>query len=461
MNKLKVSLILLALIFALSGCGGHNVVNPENTPKGNSWAKEYSGVALFNSVQEMPDKGYILVGDTDSWDGSVISNILVLKVNSNGNKEWAKAFGWNNSYNGSPIVQSTNDGGYFVAGVTGSYVKGSGRFIIIKFNSKNEEEWAKAFGLGDKTIISFPCDFAVQQVSDGGFVVMMPCADGHFVLKLDSKGNKEWLKVFVNKTAFFRSAKQTEDGGYIIAGGIQGPPIGLLIKLKGNGRIEWAKKYKVSKWGNEFDDVEPTKDGGFIVVASGIVINIESKSAYSLILKLDKNGNEEWKKMLGSRVVSVKQTNDGGYIAIGWKTIGNGDNDFIIKLDSKGNTEWGKLIERENSFRVIKQTTDGGYIAVGMNTVFKFDSRGDVKDLLCSKSYIPEMATSPPEIKVTDITKYIKTEPEPSFRSKLVKPLFKIADVKTTPVNCSDRINTGTSFEKVFVGIIEKSLKIL
>lgn len=96
-QKIKISFILLVLIFVLSGCRGHGAVETPSQPanqtsdnnamKGSSWAKKYSGVAYFNSFQEMPDGGYILVGDTGSWDGSTTSDILVLKVNSNGDKE--------------------------------------------------------------------------------------------------------------------------------------------------------------------------------------------------------------------------------------------------------------------------------------------------------------------------------------------------------------------------------------
>jgi hypothetical protein len=224
-------------------------------------------------------------------------------------------------------------------------------------------------------------------------------------------------------------------------------PLGILVKLGKTGCVEWVKKYKVSKWGNEFSDIEQTKDGGYVAVLSEFGMNIGSNSTYSLVLKLDKDGNEEWRKVFGPCIVyhisSVEQTNDGGYIAAGWRTTTNKISDFIIKLDSKGNTEWAKLSDREDTFSVIQETTDGGYIAAGM-AVFKFNSRGDIENNNCLKDYKPETVTTPFEVKITDITKYIKTEPWPSLRSKLIKPSFKVPDVKVTPVNCSNGINNGT-----------------
>lgn len=446
MNKLKVSIILLVVIFILSGCGSHNTVKTpsgtdnqtsENAGEGISWAKKYSGIAYFNSVQEMLDGGYILAGDTNWWDGSVISNILVLKVSSNGEKKWAKAFGKNGSYNGMPVVQLTNDGGYIVAGITGSYVRGSGRFIVVRFNSKNEEEWAKAYGLGDKTVVSSLTDFSIQRTTDGGYIVA-----GHiksinrncFLLKLDSKGNKEWLKML--NVSQFHSMEQTNDGGYIVAGGIGDHPLGLLIKIGKTGRIEWAKKYKVSKWGNEFDDVKQTKDGGYVAVSSEFAMDIGSNSTYSLVLKLDKDGNKEWEKVFGPSIVyhisSIGQTNDGGYIAAGWKTTASKHSSFVIKLSSGGNPEWGKIIDKDYILRTIRQTTDGGYIAAGM-AVFKLNSKGDIENSACLRDYKTKTVVSPFAIRITDIKKYIKIRPNPSFRAVPVdlSPVEKDVQVTT------------------------------
>ena len=353
--KLKVLLVLLVASFALSGCGGHGTMkNPSGTAnqssesagEGNSWAKKYSGVAYFNSVQEMPDRGYILAGNTNWWDGSATSDILVLKVNSNGDEEWAKVFGQNGSYNGMPTVQQTRNGGYFVAGITGAYVKGEFRFIIIKFNSKDKEEWAKVYGLGDKTVVSVPINFSVQQASDGGFFVASQVNKSCFILKLSPDGNKEWLEVIAIPK--FDSMEQTKDGGCIISGGIGDHPLSVLVKVGKTGDIEWIKKYKVSKWGNEFNNIEQTKDGGYIATSDEFAMNMEIQDSYSLILKLDKYGNKEWEKVFGTAVVcqinSIEQTKDGGYIIVGNRATvySHNDGSFIVKLNSLGNPEWGE-----------------------------------------------------------------------------------------------------------------------
>jgi len=451
MKKLSICVVLLVLAFVLSGCKGSNAGNSpsqqtsqssNNYPaRGIGFAKEYSGIASFNSVQEMPNGGYILVGDTSSWDGSTISDIFILKINSKGEKEWAKAFGKNNSYNGTPVVQLTNDGGYFVAGLTGSYVQGSGRFIIVKFNSKGEEEWAKAFGIGDRTIVSFPTNFSIQQTYDNGFIVSSLGDGNFFVLKLDSKGNKEWLKVFDDKTIIVSSLRQTKDGGYIIGGGISDHPLGLIIKVGKTGLVEWAKRYKVSVWGNEFGSIEQTRDGGYIVISPEFKMNIESENSYSLVLKIDKNGNEEWRMVLGPSVVhyvsSIKQTKDNGYIVSGWKNVDNEINNFVIKFDYNKKIAWAKLINKEEGCNKIEETSDGGYIGIGGRAVFKFDSEGNIgKSCIYEKDYEPEIVSNPFKVEVTDITKDIKMVPESSFRSTSVNLSFYPRDIQATTI-CS------------------------
>jgi gliding motility-associated-like protein len=91
--------------------------------------------------------------------------------------------------------------------------------------------------------------------------------------------------------------------------------------------------------------------------------------------------NIEWQKTYGGtdndEAEKIIQTNDGGYIIIGWTYSNNGDvtgqhpggtgDCWIIKTDPVGNISWKKTIGGtgyEDGLD-IKQTTDGGYIVCG------------------------------------------------------------------------------------------------
>ena len=94
---------------------------------------------------------------------------------------------------------------------------------------------------------------------------------------------------------------------------------------------------------------------------------------------------------------SVEISSDGGYILIGTSlSFGNGSQMIITKTDQFGNQQWQRDFGEAgaDSGRAIKQTPDGGYIAIGsfQDTVSKISSMYVVKMdnmglLIWSKKY--------------------------------------------------------------------------
>ena len=102
----------------------------------------------------------------------------------------------------------------------------------------------------------------------------------------------------------------------------------------------------------------------------------------------------QWQKSLGGSeddfASAIEQTNDGGYIIIGWvhSTDGDvgenhGDGDYwVVKIDTDGDIEWEKTFgglgnERPNH---IQQTSDDGYIVAGLSNSNDSDVSGNHGD---------------------------------------------------------------------------------
>ena len=111
-----------------------NAGKTTNAGKAITWAKTFGGSDWDEAypVQQTKDGGYIVGGYTDSF-GAGSGDFLVVKLNRNGNKEWAKTFG--GSDEDEPLsVQQTKDGGYIIAGATKSFGAGGYDFLIIKLD---------------------------------------------------------------------------------------------------------------------------------------------------------------------------------------------------------------------------------------------------------------------------------------------------------------------------------------
>lgn len=183
----------------------------------------------------------------------------MVKLNATGNVEWQKTLGGSDYFDLAHSIQQTSDGGYIVAGesssndgdVTGNH--GLRDFWIIKLNTTGDIEWQKCFGGSNDDEAR-----SIQQTTDGGYIVAGnslsddgDVTENHggrdfWVVKLDSTGNIEWQKSYGGSNddgAHF--IRQTEDGGYIIAGnsesndgdvtGNHGEGDFWIVKLVGDG----------------------------------------------------------------------------------------------------------------------------------------------------------------------------------------------------------------------------------
>lgn len=209
----------------------------------------------------------------------------------------------------------------------------------------------------------------------------------------------EWQNTIGGSNSeFLYSVHQTTDGGYILGGnsnsGISGDKIETgsggqdcwVIKLNEIGEIEWQNTL-----GGDLTEylyaIHPTSDGGCILGGtsnSNIFGDKTDPSKGGLdywIVKLNSSGSIEWQNTIGGdsddHLISIQQTNDGGYIFGGYTLSGNsgdklepsfGDFDYwVVKTNATGEIEWQNAIGGNNAdmLYVIQQTTDGGYIVGG------------------------------------------------------------------------------------------------
>jgi TolB-like protein len=308
-----------------------------------SFAKTYGGTNYdwARSVQQTSDGGYIVAGYTTSF-GSGYEDIFLIKTDASGNLQWAKTYGgtyWDVAYS----VQQTSDGGYIVAGYTGSFGAGYEDIFLIKTDANGNIIWAKTYG---GTYEDWA--YSVQQTSDGGYIVAGYTAAGwgdFFLIKTDANGNIIWAKTYGETSwdeAF--SVQQTSDGGYIVAGRTNSFGAGysnvFLVKTDAYGNIMWAKTYGVTDLDWAFS-VQQISDGGYIV--AGITYSFGVDSADIFLIKTYASGNLQWAKTYGGTnsdyASSVQQTSDGGYIVAGWtSSFGASWYDiFLMKTDANGN----------------------------------------------------------------------------------------------------------------------------
>lgn len=333
------------------------------------WIRMYSGVAFVNSITQTEDGGYIVAGDTAihatdeggvreteptaGFGGLLASDIFVMKINSDGKEEWTKILG-GNLFDGSSIAIQTNDGGYVVAGESFSFSNGYYGVIVAKLDKNGSIEWAKL--LCDYTN-RYPHNlgpFSFRQTSDGGYIVL----NSTFIAKLDSKANLEWANHLQDVT--LTSVCELKEGGYVCVGsssfGFGANKRGILVlKLDKKGRNEWAKMIWGAKGNYDYTArfVESSDDGGCIIVGKKFkYVSIDQGEA--LIIKIDKNGYEEWTKVFSKEISGYAEADFVVRVNDMYIIGGSGSNNikykfdaFILGIDKAGNKKWAKIFYGE------------------------------------------------------------------------------------------------------------------
>ena len=85
------------------------------------------------SIIQTIDGGYAVAGETNSF-GAGGSDFYIVKFDASGTLQWSRTIGGAGNESANSIIQTT-DGGYVVAGYTGSFGAGGNDVYIVKLDA--------------------------------------------------------------------------------------------------------------------------------------------------------------------------------------------------------------------------------------------------------------------------------------------------------------------------------------
>ena len=167
-----------------------------------------------------------------------------------------------------------------------------------------------------------------------------------------------------------------------------------------SGEIEWSKTFGGSK--NELaNSVVKTQDGGYAILGytqsnDGDITDKPNEDFDYWVMKFNSNDELEWNKTYGGslddRGSKIIQTQDGGYVIVGYSqsndfdaTQNEGSYDFwMVKLTNSGVVSWEKSFGYTGSDKgySIIQTSDNGYLLSGVLDVTASGGAGNSKAVL-------------------------------------------------------------------------------
>jgi len=202
-------------------------------------------------IEETSDENYLLVGESWSSDGDVENNegesdCLFMKLDKHGELLWLKTFGGAETEALRDIAE-TKDGGFLLTGYTlsndGDVTTNNGNYdvVVIKIDRDGNIIWHKLYGGTDKDD-----SFSICLTQDDGFVLACGSRSSDnnvsinkgdkdaWIIKADSNGEIEWEKSYGGaEDDLAYQILQANNGGYIIGGTTESSD-GDIIDSKGD-----------------------------------------------------------------------------------------------------------------------------------------------------------------------------------------------------------------------------------
>jgi hypothetical protein len=242
------------------------------------------------SVAATPS-GFVVAGITSVTGGN--EDLLVIKLNSNGNIIWQKTYGGSESESNAAVAVAL-DGSIYLSAYTRSNNSGdvgtnhgAKDFLVLKLNANGDKLWSRTLG-GDQDDLPG----SITRTSDGGCIVagytnssgngdvgVWYGGQSMWVVKLNADGNLIWTRMFggSQRDGVLSPAAliATVDGDYVLAGYSgssngdlktnQGGSDFWVLKINSNGNKVWSKTYGGSD--NDYVNAVSMNGDGSIWVA--------------------------------------------------------------------------------------------------------------------------------------------------------------------------------------------------
>ncbi|HTM66258.1 MAG TPA: T9SS type A sorting domain-containing protein [Flavipsychrobacter sp.] len=275
-----------------------------NSNDGVVWSKKYGGTngELLRDMAQTKDGGFIMLGVSNSDDGDVgfhhggvfNDDIWILKLDSNGNKEWSTVIGGMANDEAFCVVPRSQ-GGYYVVGSTfstdgdciGNHGNGDG--LVVRLDDTGGKVWARC--LGGSSFDAHWNGWGIEN-KDGGVLFTTDCystdgdVTGHisatgvsdfWLVDIDSNNVINWNKCYGGSNSETPNTMCRSTDGTLWIGGISGSADGQVGVAYGSGdayivHVDTSGNFLSSKvlGANEKDETTllyPLNDG--LIMAGG------------------------------------------------------------------------------------------------------------------------------------------------------------------------------------------------
>ncbi len=352
------------------------------------WERTYggSGAESTTSLKQTSDKGFVMVGTTDSNDGDITNHhshgdMWVVKTDSSNAIQWQICVGGTGDDDGSDIIE-TSDSGFIVVGGTGTFNNGdvfglhgatASDAFVVKLNKYGVIDWTKCYGgsgydgassikrLNDSSFIIG----GTSSINNGDVLSNQGSSDA-WLFCIDSIGNFKWGKSFGGSKGETLGDLAVINNEIIVVGSTVSNDLGfpanhgywdiMVASFSNLGILKWVKCFGGSGL-DAASSVLPLTSNKFLI--GGFTDSNDSAASNyqgggdGLLIEIDSLGNIIWEKCYGgnknenisqiiqdsdSTIVAIGSTysNNSGYVTFSHDNTGEYSDSWALQFDTSG-----------------------------------------------------------------------------------------------------------------------------
>jgi hypothetical protein len=268
------------------------------------WSRTYGGTKVDTGIKikHLSDGNFIIIGNTTSFEAQR-RDLFLLKINPSGDEIWSHCYGGELNEFGLDVAE-TQDKGFILVGETNSFNVKDHDILVAKVDSAGKMEWSKSIG-GDSlefasSVVCVKDGYILggetNSIGSGGYDAML--------VKISFTGQVLWSKVYGGVGDDHINDLIEDDFGHLCF-------VGSTTSFSFGGRDilyaiiseEDGHPYKVKTIGGAFDEepqvIRKIDNDGYVIVGFTNSYNDQLTAQDAYILRLNKRFKMRWSKTFG------------------------------------------------------------------------------------------------------------------------------------------------------------------
>lgn len=307
---------------------------------GGTYNDHASGIKL------LPDGGFVIIGSTEieAQEGSVISNMYLIRTDDQGDTLWTRNYGGYSNDVGYHLDQ-TSDEGFILIGSTEDLVSGITDILMVKTDSDGEEIWSITHGGSNDDVGIYITETDYGFIYSGytrSYSQAGQSQSNIFIAKTNSIGRLTFPYTYGDSgDDSGESVIPLPEGGYVILGTTTNPSTNIKNVFLARVEEDISKPLWSKSFGGNINHlagcIKITSDGGFVITGTK---ELSAGNHVIFLLKTDADGNQLFLKTFGGsgqqRAESLDITHDEGFIITGSNKLGENSMITLIKTKPGG-----------------------------------------------------------------------------------------------------------------------------